>query len=111
MSSSSSEPPDEPTFCVDEALGKRVVAQALRDAGVRVELLIDHHSPGTPDAEWLADVGRRGWVVLTKDKRMRFRPAEQIAIVKHGVRAFVLTSGEMSAQDMAVAFLEAMPRM
>jgi hypothetical protein len=111
VSSSSSGPPEEPTFCIDEALGNRIVAQALREEGHRVELLIDHHARGTPDAVWLEDIGRRGWVVLTKDKRMRKRPAEQVAVVRHAVRAFVLTSGEMGAREMASAFLRAMPGM
>ena len=110
MSSSSRERPDEPVFCIDEALGKRVVPDALRAAGLRVELLIDHHPRGTPDAVWLADVGRRGWVVLTKDKNMRRRPAEQLAIVRNGVRAFSLTSGDLSGPEMADAFVKAMPK-
>jgi hypothetical protein len=111
VSSSSSGPPDDPVFCIDEALGRRVVPDALRAAGVRVELLIDHHPRGTADATWLPDVGRRGWIVLTKDKNMRRRPAEQLAIVRNGVRAFSLTSGDLSGPEMAEAFVRAMPGM
>lgn len=111
MSNPSGKPPDEPVFCIDEALGGTIVAAALRAAGLRVERLIDHHASGTEDAVWLPDVGRRGWVVLTKDKRMRFRLTEQIAIVKHGVRAFALTSGNMKATEMAASFLAAVPKM
>ena len=111
MSEQSGKPPDEPTFCIDEALGGTVVVAALRAAGHRVERLIDHHAPGAQDTVWLADVGRRGWVVLTKDKRMHLRPTEQIAIVKHGVRAFALTGGNMGATEMAASFLAAMPKM
>ncbi len=109
MSSPSSGPPDEPVFCIDEALGKRVVPDALRTAGVRVELLIDHHPRGTADALWLPDIGRRGWVVLTKDKNMKRRPAEQLAVVRNGVRAFSLTTGDLTGPEMADAFLRAMP--
>lgn len=42
---------------------------------------------------------------------MRFRPAEVLAIVKHGVRAFALTGGNMKASEMAASFLIAMPKM
>ena len=111
MSSPSSERPEEPTFCIDEALGNKVVPRALREAGLKVELLIDHHPRGTFDEDWLADVGRRGWIVLTKDKQMKRRPAEQLAIVRHRVRAFLLTSGEMKAQEMAATLLKAVPGM
>ena len=111
MSSPSEKSPDEPVFCIDEALGGTVVASALRAAGHRVERLIDHHPPGTRDAVWLPDIGQRGWVLLTKDKRMRYRPAEILAIVKHGVRAFALTGGNMKASEMADSFLTAVPKM
>src|SRR5262245_39901932 len=111
VSRPSEKPPDEPVFCTDEALGGNVVVNALRAVGLEVERLTDHHAPGTKDAVWLPDIGKRGWVLLTKDKRMRFRYAEILAIVNHGVRAFVLTGGNMKATDMAQSFLAAMPKM
>ena len=47
------------------------------------------------DEEWLAEVGRRGWVVLTKDTRIRYRTTELAALMRSGVTAFVLTSGNL----------------
>jgi hypothetical protein len=108
---SSKSPPDEPTFLVDESLGGNVVTSALREAGASVERLRDHFPPGTPDQEWLAEVGNRGWVVVTKDKRIRRRPAEVAAIVGANVRAFVLTSGNATGQAMAQAYVAALPAM
>lgn len=49
---------------------------ALQSAGVRVERHRDHFSPDCEDSEWLAEVGRRGWVVLTKDAKFRYRQVE-----------------------------------
>jgi hypothetical protein len=34
---------------------------------------------GTPDLEWMPIVGKNGWIVLTRDRRIRTRPAEQLA--------------------------------
>ncbi len=107
--SSSGAPPDL-TFVLDEALGRNIVAGALRAAGLRIEILTDHYAAGTPDAVWLPEIGRRGWVLLTKDKRIRSRPAEVVALIAGDVRAFCLTGGEMRGEAMARAFLAAMPR-
>lgn len=41
---------------------------------------------GTPDLQWLAWAGQRGWIVLTRDRRIRTRPAELRAFREHGVR-------------------------
>jgi hypothetical protein len=43
---------------------------------------------GIKDDEWLQEIGRRRWVVLTKDKNFRRRPLELDAILTGGVRAF-----------------------
>jgi hypothetical protein len=46
--------------------------------------------PGDGAEECLPEVGRRGWVVLTRDRRMRYRAHERAALMQAGVRAFVL---------------------
>jgi hypothetical protein len=40
------------------------------------------------DTEWLRDAGENGWVVLMKDDKIRYRPAELEALTASGVRAF-----------------------
>ena len=81
--------------------------EALRQAGLRVEVHDDHFPPDASDAEWLRAVGQRGWVVLTKDERIRRRPLERAALLDAGVRAFVLTARGMSGADMGQAFVRA----
>jgi hypothetical protein len=56
------------------------------------------------DEEWLERAGSEDWVVLTKDKRIRRRPAEIDAIRRHRVRAFVLTSGQLTSSQLADRF-------
>jgi hypothetical protein len=36
-----------------------------------------------------------------KDDRIRYRPVEKEALVRHGVRAFCLTGGNLRAAEMA----------
>jgi hypothetical protein len=43
--------------------------------------------------------------VLSKDKRLRHDREQQAMMVEHGVKAFVLTSGNLSAADQAARLL------
>jgi hypothetical protein len=104
-------PTEAPTFFIDRCLGSQDVATALRAAGASVEVHDDHFARGALDVEWLPEVGERGWIVLTKDTRLRRHPQELRVLVAAGVGAFVLTAGNMRAADMAGAFTTALPRM
>ena len=67
------------TFFLDYQIGRYVVAEALRNAGARVEVHIDHFSQAAPDLEWIPEVGRRDWVLITKDSNIRRNPLERSA--------------------------------
>jgi hypothetical protein len=54
---------------------------------------------GLADEDWLSDVGERGWVVLLKDTKIRYRPAELGAITTHGIPGFL--SNECRCAGMA----------
>jgi hypothetical protein len=107
---SKSERLDRPTLFVDRSLGRHQVATALRNAGARVEVHDAHFRPDCPDDEWLPEVGRRGWVVLTKDARIRYRPSERSALERAGVVAMVLTAGNLTGAEMAKLFVKSLGR-
>jgi hypothetical protein len=109
--SSRSTPPEARIYFVDRSLGRRVVPDALRRAGVQVRIHDDHFAQDAHDADWLADVGRRGWVVLTKDDRIRYRPLERGALLAGGVRAFVMTAKGLTGPEMGRVLVEALPAM
>ena len=88
--SSHSTPLEPPVFFLDKSVATHAVASPLRDAGLRVELHGDHFSPGTEDPVWLATVGQRGWFVLTRDTRIRYRRSEIEAAREAKVGMFVL---------------------
>lgn len=83
----------------------------MRQAGESVEIHEDHFLPDAKDEDWLTSVGQRGWIVLTKDDRIRYRATERAALKKAGVKTFVLTSGQLQGKEMAEAFIKALPRM
>lgn len=69
-------------FFTDRNLGRRFGLR-LRELGLRVELHDDHLPQDAPDEKVLAYVSQSGWVLLTKDTRMRYNPAEKEAITKY----------------------------
>jgi hypothetical protein len=98
-------------FFVDRSLGGRVVAQALRVAGEEVRVHDDHFAQDTDDEVWLADVGARGWAVLTKDVVIRRDSLQRRVLLAANVAAFMFARGDVSGGVMAAAFAMALPRM
>jgi hypothetical protein len=97
-------------FLLDRSLGKKVVADALRQAGALIEIHDDHFAPDAKDELWLKEVGQRDWVVLTKDQRIRYRTTECAVLLENGVRAFVLTGKDLTGSEMGAIFSATLPR-
>lgn len=54
----------------------------------------------TPDEVWLPLAGANDWTVISRDQRIRYKPAEKAAVIDNGVRMFVLSSaGNMTRWD------------
>jgi hypothetical protein len=105
-------PPLEPyTFFTDRCLGTGDVCEVLRSAGVTVVAHDEVFGQSTEDVDWLPQVGRRQWVLLTKDKRIRRNQAELTALMNAGVAAFVLISGNLTGKQQGEAFAKASRRM
>lgn len=109
--SSTSRPLEPVTFFVDESLDSLSVVNALREAGASVVRLTDRFPRGTPDDVWLAEAGRNHWVVLTRDKRIRYRQLERLALQAAKVRAFVFTGGNVTGKDTGIILANALGRM
>jgi len=105
-------PPERLVFFVDRSLGRKVIPDVLRAAGEEVQVHDDFFPQDAKDEVWLAGVGRHGWVVLTKDKHIRYRQVEIQALLAAKVRAFILTaSGDLSGAEVGQIFVKAMPAM
>ena len=112
--------PESITFFLDRALGKYTVAKRLIQEGKKLketEIIVKHledfpnFNQSTPDEEWLKFAGEKSFVVLTKDRRIRYRVPEKIMVMKHGVRVFALTSGNWTGEQMAEIFTKALKPM
>ena len=58
---------------------------------------------------WLAEVGQRGWIALTHDSRIRYKPTERDAVMRHGVALLVIV-GKAPFQELASSFVATLPR-
>jgi predicted nuclease of predicted toxin-antitoxin system len=99
--SNSAASPEPITLFVDRCAWSRLLGEALDEIGANY---IAHHqrfAPAAPDEEWLAVAGQEAWIVLTRDKRIRRRPAELDAFREHKVIVFVLAAGNASAAETA----------
>ena len=102
---------DQIIFFLDRSIGKHFVADALSKAGANIEIHDDHFLIDANDDVWLSEVGKKGWMVITKDKRFKNHKLELEAIKTTKVGVFTLTAGQLSGQDMAEIFVKALPVM
>lgn len=78
---------------VDRSMGEPVVRalQMVRDDVIWLE---DYYRSTTRDRTrdvvWLRDSGLQNWLVITRDKRIRYRKAEIRAIQENNVGCFVI---------------------
>lgn len=88
-----------------------MVIDALTAVHVRIECHRDHFLHDAVDTEWLSIVGERKWIVLMKDQQIRKRPLEWQAFRRARVRAFCLTSGSVSGEEMVKILLKHLTKM
>src|ERR1041385_6076291 len=88
------------TFFLDHQIGRFQVAAALRAIGARVEVHLDHFAGNTPDAQWIPEIGRRDWVLITKDQNIRRNPLERAAYESAKLRGFIVTAKDMTGEQL-----------
>lgn len=90
-------------YFTDRDLGKRF-PEILKSAGLTVERHDDHFAPDAADEVWLEAVGGRGWIALTHDHRIRYKPNERDAVIRHRVALLVMI-GAAPFPELAHAFV------
>jgi hypothetical protein len=90
-------------YFTDRDLGLQF-PKILENAGLTVERHRDHFAPDATDETWLAFVGRKNWVALTHNSRIRYTPNEKEAVISHGVRLLVIV-GRAPYPELAKSFV------
>lgn len=92
------------------AHSEKKIALPLTEAGAVVHLHDDHFAQNTEDQIWLTEVGKLGWIVLTKDQWIRRRPIERDAFLNAGLKVFCFMSASIPFSEMADAIAAALPK-
>ena len=86
------------TFLIDENLSHRI-AGALKALGKPVEHVTQILPQGTPDEVIFSEVSRRGWFLLTQDRKIMRRKHQREAMIQAGVGAFIFCGRTQRSVD------------
>lgn len=97
-------------FFIDNNLSVHL-ARGMQGFQEDVVHLTDHFPHETPDTDWLQHIGQAGWLLVTRDERIRKNPLELSAIRDHQVGAFFLAGKNRSRCDLIRQLVRHFPRM
>ena len=103
-----SAPREALVFFTDRDLGTRF-PEILTASGLEVRRHRDHFPPDCPDEVWLEAVGREQWIAVSHDARIRYKPNELAAVVRHRVRLLVVI-GKAPFPQLAKHFVATAPK-
>ena len=122
MSPRSAGPPESSIHIfVDRNLASGVLLRELREAQITHDLGLDirSHMEEFPefdsveevsDAKWLREIGGRGWLILSRDLRIRYNDVEKRAIKDSGASFFAITAKNVPSRELARIILNALKR-
>jgi len=87
------------------------VPAALRDAGVEIRVHDELFPQGTEDVVWLREAGANGWIVITRDDRIRYNQLEKQAVMAARLRFFSITSSALTGEEAGSLILSALNKM
>ncbi|GLV49385.1 hypothetical protein TJA_24860 [Thermus sp. LT1-2-5] len=91
-----------PVYFCDRNLGKKF-PHRLRELGLLVKAHDELFQPDTPDEIWIPQVCAQGWVILTLDARIRYRPGEKASLHLHGAKVILFTQPKKAGPDWLLA--------
>lgn len=97
-------------FFVDNNLSEHL-AKGMAEFGEDVVHLKEFFADDTDDTVWLARIGEEGWCLITRDDRVRFNPAELMALKEHRVGAFFLGGKNRSRCELIQQLVRNWPQM
>jgi predicted nuclease of predicted toxin-antitoxin system len=98
-------------FFVDANLGQNLVIGLQALGYTNIEHIHDTFQEGVIDEEWLEYVGKNGYILITKDKRIRKNPKEKAALLKHKIVAFYLGGSQMGIKETSKQLINAWEKM
>ncbi len=87
------------------------LAKGMKAFGEDVVHITEIFPDDTDDLDWLPHIGSKGLILVTRDKRIRYRPAEWTAFKEHGVGAFFMGGKQRSRCQLIQQLVLNWPRM
>ena len=84
---------------IDRCAWSGALARSLREAGIAFVAHHERFAHDTPDDVWLAAAADRGWLVVTRDQRIRYRANELAAMQRARLHVFVFTQGGLTGAE------------
>lgn len=97
--SSSGSPPEPAPLFIDRCAWSAALGGALAQAGIPFVAHREHFTHDTPDEEWLAAAADKGWLVVTRDQRIRYKANELAAMRSARLHVFVFTQGGLTGAE------------
>ena len=88
----------------------RELADALHQRGRLVHMHNQVFPDRTPDRVWIPDVAKRGWIIVTRDKRLQTRHIEWMAFLRAKARVLWFKGDRASNLAITEGFLLALPK-
>ena len=96
---------------IDRCAWSGALGRALTEAGIPFVAHHDQFAHDTPDEIWLSAAADKGWLVVTRDQRIRYRANELAAMKRARLHVFVLTQGGLTAAETGSIVVRCHPDM
>lgn len=96
-----------PTLLLDENLSSSDIAEFLRRIRKewQIELHTDYLARGASDVEVITECGRREWILISCDDRIRYVPENKAAVIRNRVQVFMFNKGNYQGVEYAAALI------
>ena len=94
-------PEDRLVLFIDRNLGRHVLADRLRAAGIPCEVHDDHLPQDATDETWLQFIGEKSWIAIGRDKNIRYRGPEKAALIQANACLIVVRAKNTTGPDIA----------
>ena len=91
--------PERRALFIDRCAWSAALGRALVDAGIEFAAHHDHFAHDAPDEVWLTAAADKGWLVVTRDQRIRYRANELAAMQRARLHVFVFTQGGLTGAE------------
>ena len=109
--SSIDSPPEPRALFIDRCAWSGALGRGLSEAHIPFVAHRDLFEHDVPDEVWLAAAADKGWLVVTRDQRIRYRANELAAMRRARLHVFVFTQGGLTGAETGSILVRCHPSM